>query len=248
MIIYLPALVLVLAIKIFYQTADSNALAWILAPTTGWVSVLSGISFENIPHVGYVNHAYRFIIAPSCSGIRFMLIIFIMTLFSFTYRISALPKKTLWFLCSAAFSYVSAVFVNGIRITASIYLPLILTANNLMNGWITAESLHTIIGTSVYFSSLFLIYYLAGKLCTRFFIKAYPPALQQGRYRFIAPVFWYFVMVLGLPFFVRLYRNNWDGFWQYALLITGICVCVTILLFLFGRLRSLILSKCRCLR
>lgn len=239
LLIYLPALIIVLAVKIFYQTADSDALAWILTPTSYWVSILSGISFEKVPHVGYVNHTYRFIIAASCSGVRFLLITFVMMVCSFTYRISSTRKKTLWFLCSVVFSYVSTILVNGIRITVSIFLPIILTAHNLMGKRITAEQLHTIIGTSIYFSSLFIIYYLTGKLCDRFFTKSSPAVSSKNRYCFIAPVFWYFIMVLGLPFLVRLYRSDWSGFPQYTLLVSGICALVTAAFFLFSKLRSL---------
>lgn len=247
-LIYLPALFIVLVVKIYYQTADSDALAWILTPTSHWVSILSGISFENVPHVGYVNHSYRFIIAPSCSGVRFLLISFIMIVFSYTYRIASLRRKTLWLLCSIVLSYLATILINGIRITASIYLPIILTANNLMDGWLTSERLHTIIGTSIYFSSLFVIYFLTGKFCSRFFAQSSPSCSSKSRYPFIAPVFWYFVMVLGLPFLVRLYRGSWDGFPQYALLVIGICALVTAAFFLFRKLRFLTFSLYTCIR
>ena len=247
LLIYLPALIIVLAVKVFYQTADSDALAWILTPTSYWVSILSGISFENVPHVGYVNHDYRFIIAASCSGVRFLLITFVMMVCSFTYRISSMRQKTLWLFCSAVLSYISTIFINGIRITVSIYLPIILTAHNLMGKQITAEQLHTIIGTSIYFSSLFIIYYFTGKLCSRFFAQSSPLLPSKNRHPFIAPVFWYFVMVLGLPFLVRLYRGDWEGFSQYALLVTGICALVTAAFFLLCRLRSLTFSLYACI-
>ena len=55
--IYIPAIIIVLAIKMYYRTADSEQLFWILAPTTEWVQMLSGISFEKIAQVGYVSHA-----------------------------------------------------------------------------------------------------------------------------------------------------------------------------------------------
>ena len=52
--------------------------------------------------------------------------------------------------------------------------------------------------------------------------------------RFVTPVFWYFVMVLGIPFLGRLYRNDWNGFWQYALLVMGVCALVVLTLGLLG--------------
>lgn len=46
LVIYIPAVLAVLAVKLFYRTADSGLLSWILAPTTKWVQILSGIAFE----------------------------------------------------------------------------------------------------------------------------------------------------------------------------------------------------------
>lgn len=225
LIFYLLAILAILAVKIFYRTADSEALSWILTPTTWWVEILSGISFERIAHVGYVSHEYRFIIAPSCSGVRFLLIAFVMMVFSFTHQMDSWKKRIYWLGFSVLFSYVSTIFVNGIRITVSIYLPM-LVKNDILPGWLTAERLHTIIGTVIYFSMLFGIFYLVKSICNHF-------AVHTAK-RFAAPVFWYFVMVLGVPFLGRLYRNDWDGFWQYALLVTGVCTLIVLVFCLLG--------------
>lgn len=237
--LYIPAVLAVLAVKIYYRTADSDMLLWILAPTAWWVGVLSGIPFEKAAHVGYVSHEYRFIIAASCSGVRFLLLIFAMLVFSFTHLANARGKKICWLGFSAVFSYVAAVFVNGIRITISIYLPLFLMDKKLMSGWLTAERLHTVIGTAVYFSMLFVIYYLARRFFNRFFGRTDCTELQEINGKkggFIVPVFWYFVMVLGIPFAGRLYRNDWAGFWQYAVLVIAVCGCVALLVSAWGNL------------
>ncbi|MDE7322214.1 MAG: exosortase K [Lachnospiraceae bacterium] len=244
--IYIPAVLLVLAVKVFYRTADSDMLLWILAPTTGWVRILSGIPFEYSAQVGYVSHEYRFIIAPSCSGVRFLLLVFVMMVFSYTHLAASKRKKFCWLGFSAVLSYVSTIFVNGIRITVSIYLPLILMDKKLMSDWLTAERLHTIIGTSVYFSMLFVIYYAAGKVCNGLFMCTDAHASiqcpvdygnEQGKSRYLAvPVFWYFVMVLGIPFAGRLYRNDWTGFLQYALLVTGVCTFIVLVYFMLDKI------------
>ena len=72
----LTALLLIVCVKYWRRFAGSNELDWLLAPTARWVEILSGLSFEKIPHLGYLNHSVRLIIAPSCSGIQFMLIAF----------------------------------------------------------------------------------------------------------------------------------------------------------------------------
>lgn len=75
--LYLPAAAFAAGMRYLCHINDSDALTWILAPTAWWVSVLSGIPFEYLPHLGYANHFHQFLIAPACSGIRFMLLTFL---------------------------------------------------------------------------------------------------------------------------------------------------------------------------
>lgn len=222
-LIYFLTILIAFVMKFFCQTKDSNALIWILAPTSRWVSVLSGIRFEYIMHKGYVNHFYQFLIAPSCSGVRFMLLTFLMLIFSFLYQIKTKWKGYLWFLFSALFAYVSTILVNGIRIIVSIYLPIRLKDLSLMNGWLNPDRLHTIIGTLIYFLSLCIIYMFAA------FILSKTSML-------LVPSFWYLLIVLALPFIKRIIYNEWSGFGQYASLIIGVCFSVIIMLCLIKTL------------
>lgn len=246
--IYLLTLLIAVVIKYFCRVTDSDALKWILAPTARWVSVLGGIPFEYIPHMGYANHYHRFLFAPACSGTRFMLLTFLMCIFSFLYQIEDRRKGYLWLVFSAVFAYVSTIFVNSLRVIASIYIPIRLEAWNLMDGRLTQDRLHTMIGTCIYFSSLLIIYLLAAFICRRMFIKTENQCANQsenyankilehsGKLRtIIIPSFWYLSIVLALPFLNRLYHNDWSGFWQYAALI--ICTCsgitlITLMLYL----------------
>lgn len=220
-LIYFIALSVAAVVKFYGSTTDSDLLVWILAPVAWWVTSLSGISFQYASHVGYVSHAYRFIIAPSCAGVRFLLLTFLMLVFSFTHLLRTPRSKALWFAFSAGFSYIATILVNGIRITISIYLPEFLIKNALMPKWLTAGGLHTMIGTAVYFSFLFVIYFLAGKVCTNFFGASC--GIKSG-----IPVFWYVAMVLVIPFLSRLYHNEWNGFGQYVLIVTGICAVIVL--------------------
>ena len=68
---YLTGLVQILAMKYFYSRAGASQLLWLLAPTSGLVSLISGIPFIYIQDIGYVNHGMKIIIAPSCSGMQF---------------------------------------------------------------------------------------------------------------------------------------------------------------------------------
>lgn len=227
-LIYLIALSVAAAVKIFGSATDSDLLAWILTPVAWWVTILSGISFQYAPHVGYVSHAHRFIIASSCASVRFLLLTFLMLVFSFTHLLRTQKGKALWFAFSAGFSYLATIFVNGIRITIAICLPEFLEEHTLMPEWLTAKNLHTMIGTAVYFSFLFVIYFLAGKVCADLFGASYGTnQVRQGK-KFTIPVFWYVVTVLVIPFLGRLYHNQWTGFGQYVLIVTGMCAIVVL--------------------
>ena len=233
--IYFIAFAAAFIVKICYGTADSDALTWILAPVSWCVKILGGISFEYVSHVGYVSHAYRFIIAPSCSGVRFLILTFLMLIVSFTHVLDTQRKKVFWFAFSVGFSYLATVIVNAIRITISIYLPILLTRKGLLSGWLNAQRLHTIIGTTVYFSSLFVIYFLVGKICTKIFGASSCAKSVRRRNCLGIPIFWYAAMVLVLPFLSRFYHDQWEGFGQYVLLVTGICAMIILFFALITR-------------
>ena len=175
-IFYLVGVLVVLGAKYYYSQADCDSLLWILAPTTHWVELLSGIPFTYISGTGYVNHRLRLLIAPACSGVRFMIITFATLVFSFVHSIASLQgfpasKASLrivkglgWIAVSIFFSWIFTVFVNGLRIITAIYLPQYLDRAGLMGGLLTPDRLHTMIGVVVYFIALLTIYRLVGYL------------------------------------------------------------------------------------
>lgn len=231
-IFYLLTILAALAMRHFSRVTDSDTLLWILAPTTRWAGILGGIPFEYLPHMGYVNHFYRFLIAPSCSGIRFMMVSFLMLIFSFIHRFSLSRAKAFWFGCSAVFSYLFTIFVNGIRITIAIYLPIPLEKAGLLTGLLNPDRLHTLIGTVVYFSSLCVFYPLASCLCRYLFVllsDKYADSFSSAsepESKLLIPAFWYLLAVLVIPFAGRVLRNDWEGFGSYALLISVACIII----------------------
>lgn len=227
----------VLGIKYFYSGADCGQLLWILAPTAWWVHILSGIPFEYMPDIGYVNHGLRFIIAPSCSGVQFMIIMIAALIFSFVHRMGTMRRGFCWTVLCLGFSYVFTVFVNGIRIIFAIYIPLYFFRPDSGGGWLTPGRLHTSIGVVIYFTSLFAVYQAAGYVSQSIAALTQPlpaPAvsLKNGSSvrpmlrRCLPPVFWYFTIVLGIPLLNRAYRQEWNGFAEYAVLLTAICAAL----------------------
>lgn len=229
-IFYLAGFFLLLGIKYFYRSAAVSDLRWILAPTAGWVRILSGIPFVYEPGAGYVNHSFRFLIASSCSGVQFMLIASATLLYSFVHRMPTKGKGMCWTACSFLFSYVYTVLVNGIRIVLSIYLPLSLPRELFSGGWLTPDRFHTITGAVVYFTALFILYRLAaaytgqpaftGQPARSGCVPACAPVLTFLR-RCLPPVFWYFTIALGIPFLNGAFGNNQKAFTEYALILAG---------------------------
>jgi len=273
---YLAGILIILGIKLYYRQADCDSLLWILAPTVWWVELLSKIPFTYLSGTGYVNHSLRLLIAPSCSGVRFMTIVFATLVFSFVhifalhrespasasaqspYRdyagFGALNAKTqakglVWVAASAFLSWLLTVFVNGLRIIAAIYLPLYLEEAGLMKGILTQDRLHTMIGVAVYFTALLTIYRLTGWFVRREVRPVSPVRENDAQSRnlmdtesdnykrpifitflrkCVPPVFWYFVLTLGLPFLNRVNRGGKAEFAEFAALVTGCCAVIMI--------------------
>lgn len=241
-IFYLVGILMILGLKCYYRRADCDSLLWILAPTARWVQLLSKIPFTYISGTGYVNHSLRLLIAPSCSGVRFMTITFATLVFSFVHMI-ALSRKIkgfCWIAVSAFLSWLFTVFVNGLRIITAIYLPLYLEDAGLMKGMLTQDRLHTMIGVAVYFIALLTIYRLVG-----WFVQK--SANQSVLQKCAPPVFWYFILTLGLPFLNRAGGNGTERFAEFSVLVAGCCVLILLpyIVVLFCRKHDVLTSRKR---
>lgn len=248
LVFYMTGAFLILGLKCYYRGAGCDSLRWILGPTARWVQLLSRIPFTYMPGTGYVNHSLRLLIAPSCSGVRFMIILFATLVFSFTPVIASsktdggsgplrLPCRTFrmpdtvrpwargfcWIAACGILSWLLTVFVNGLRIIAAIYLPPYLEAAGLMDGALTQDRLHTLIGVVIYFIALLTVYRLIGRLVQRRPERAFLPALLR---KCAPPVFWYFAFTLGLPLLNRAGRGNAAEFTEFAALVLGCCAAI----------------------
>lgn len=308
--IYILGCFLVLGMKYFYSKADCEGLRWILGPTARWVEILSGIPFAYEPGLGYANHGLRFLIAPSCSGVQFMIITAAMLIFSFSHYAAGfcpgkgcrlerpdaedpLPDGCLskspaspigkenapgaggrwsslcglaschgnasgagvrfpqtiwrnvlglgWIVLSLLLSYGFTVFVNGLRIVVAIYLPSFFERAGAFKGLLTPDRLHTMIGVVVYFAALMTIYRLVGL----FFYRdngTEKERLQTVR-KCLPPVFWYFFIVLGVPFLNRAYRGNNGKFTEFVLSVVLCCGCVLVLYCIGAVIRKKVWSR-----
>lgn len=224
---YLMGALGALWLKAYYSGARSEELLWILAPTIGWVRMLSGMIFEYLPGTGYVSHLHHLVIAPSCSGVQFLLIVFLTLVFSFSHRMGTARKGMIWTFYAAVLAYLYTILVNGIRITLSVYVPEWLQKINIFIEGSIQEPFHTILGIMVYFVFLLSGYWLADrateKISKLLFVEQ---KRTKTHYGFLSPVFWYLFMVLGVPFLNGAYVKNHNGFIKYAYLVLGVCALI----------------------
>jgi exosortase K len=236
--LYIIGLIIILGIKYFYSKASCEELDFILAPTARFVHLISGIPFTKQVDIGYINHSIRFIIAPGCSGMQFMMITFAALFFPFVHRTNSARGAFRWLAGSFVFSYPFTVLVNGFRIMLSIYIPVYFDRWNISANWLTAERLHTIIGTVVYIASLLALYQLAGLVLKskesaspNMFSKLLNSRFQDKLfikmvYRYVPPMLCYFSIVLVIPFLHSARQNDLTKFLEYATLITSVCFAV----------------------
>lgn len=220
-------------LKYRFCHAGSEELLWLLTPVAWWVQRLSGLSFIYEQGVGYVEHSVRFIIAPSCSGVQFLIIAMAVLLFTFVHRTGTLRKGALWTLISLAGAYGYTILVNGIRIVLAIWIPDALKRNGIRTERLTPERLHTIIGVTVYFAALLLLYRGVDALLCRLEGRSESSERTAGQRkavwemkRYAAPVFWYLFIVLGVPFLNHAMEKDPAGYGEYALVTGSVCLGV----------------------
>jgi len=185
-------LVAAYAMKAYYRDADSQALAWLLSPTAALVEWLSGIPFTPVDGSGWLNLEQRVVIAPACAGINYLIIAFCMSSFQGIFALSRTTTLLGWLFFSAAAALCLTIPVNSLRIWISIGAFHLDPADGL----ISAESLHRLVGITIYYVFLFFHYLLVS-----FMLKAVAGRRDTAGVLLlsIVPLFWYLVVALGLP-------------------------------------------------
>lgn len=223
-IFYGTGAVLALWLKYRYGHGTCGELLWLLAPAAVWAGFLGGIPFSYEPGIGYINHSARFIIAPSCSGVQYLIIVFGMLLFTFVHRTGTRRRAACFTALCLAGAYGYTIFINGIRIVLAVRVPVWLRLAGLLPGGLSPQRLHTVIGAAVYFAGLLLLYQAADRMPEGPDAAGGRPA---GSFRYAAPVFWYLFVVLGVPFLNRALQKDREGYLGYA--AVTVCVCVSVL-------------------
>lgn len=147
-------------LKAFYSRANVEALQWILAPTVRLVECMNGGAFELEPHLGYLSRAERFLVAPVCAGVNFLIAAFVSLCVGLLPACRGPGARVALLLGSAAGAYVTTVLANATRIV----LALRMHATGASFGPLTPERLHCALGVAVYFGFMLALFASASQL------------------------------------------------------------------------------------
>jgi exosortase K len=158
MLLGLVALLVFLTLKWWYSQADTEALLFLLRPTSFLVHLFTNQDYIFLPTSGYHFPAINILINTSCAGGNWWLLAFLVGCFS---GLNYLEKKLQLLLlipgllCSA---YLVTLLVNSTRIIFSIFISAQFPENG---AW-----LHLIEGIFIYLSSLIIWH-----LCCQYFFQ-----------------------------------------------------------------------------
>jgi exosortase K len=147
------------ALKRFYSTASAADLRFVLAPTAWLVEVAGGHRFD-WTSAGYLSTELRFLIAPACAGVNFLIVAFAALVIGFVRPARPAWKNAAILLASAAAACATTLLANSVRILIAIPL----WTHRVSFGWLTGARLHEIVGVAVFLGMLFLLFMTARRL------------------------------------------------------------------------------------
>lgn len=236
----LPALFFAVGLKYHYSEAGSEELAWILRPTAWLVELLTGIPFEKEAYAGFISRSRRILIAPACAGVNFFIIAFCMAVFCGLRQIERRTLKGLWLAASVAGVYLLTIFVNALRIIASIYSY----DADIYSRWITPGRVHRLEGVLIYFFFLSLFYRIIGESLRRVSPGTAGGAQDISQLRRAqsgyggwalagsVPFFWYLLVTVAIPLLNGAALGNGIRFVEHGAMVVAGCLIVSVSLLL----------------
>jgi exosortase K len=147
------------ALKRFYSTASAAELRFVLAPTTWLVEAVGGHRFDWTPQ-GYLSAELRFVIAPVCAGVNFLIVAFAALVLGFVRPRRPVLHNAAIVAAAAAAAYATTIVANALRILIAIPL----WTRHVSLGWLTGARLHELVGVGVFLGMLLLLYAGARRL------------------------------------------------------------------------------------
>jgi exosortase K len=230
----LPALALVVTLKHHYSQAGSEDLRWILRPTARLVELFSGIGFEP-SDAGFLSRSRGILIAPACAGVNFLIIAFSMAVFAGLRHIRSRTAKGVWLVVAAGGAYAATIFVNSLRIIASIYSY----EARIYSGWVTPERVHRLEGVLIYFFFLSLFYRIIDAVLARFSYKrGEMPLTAQQHWKLLGrdplsaavPLLCYLGMTVLVPLINGAASGGANRFVEHIATVVGIALFFSVAL------------------
>ncbi len=217
-IIMALALAAALALKLHYSAASADDLRWILAPTAGLVELATGSEFVAEAGTGYLSTELRYLIAPSCAGVNFLIVAFCALVFGFVRPHRGAARNALIAAASAAAAFAAALVANALRIALAISLHV----HAVSWGWLTPDRLHRIAGVAVYLALLLALFAVARRLAR----------MPAGMW---LPVCAY----LGVALLVPLVNGGYAraDFWEHAAVVVSVLVGAALIVAALRRVR-----------
>ena len=119
-IFYVAAAGMAAAMKIFYITAGTGQLQFMLKPVSQIVSLFYNTDFFFDSSLGYVGHQLGIAISKSCSGVNYMIIVFLVLVFSYIHYFKTVKSKIIYFAAAFPAAYLITILANTSRIILSI--------------------------------------------------------------------------------------------------------------------------------
>lgn len=206
--VFLVALGAAFVLKRFYSTASAADLRFVLAPTAWLVEVAGGHRFDWTSG-GYLSAELRFLVAPACAGVNFLIVAFAALVLGFVR-----PARPAWqnvgiLLASAAAAYATTVLANALRILMTIPL----WTHRVSFGWLTGARLHELVGVVVFLGMLLLLHLAAHRLA-RAPVHGWVPLLP------------YAGLMLLVPLLRGAYRR--PEFWAHGGIVAGALLVVAV--------------------
>lgn len=150
-----------LGLKAFYARATPSELGWILEPTVGVVSFVTGASFVFESGDGWLSSDLGLLVAPSCAGVNFLVAAIVTGVVGFAMPPGRVERRVAFALTTLPVAYALTVGANATRIVLGVMLADLAAAGRLPG---SADAVHRAEGVAVYFTVLCVAYLLADRV------------------------------------------------------------------------------------
>lgn len=175
------------AMKAFYSRASVNELRWILGATKIVVEWITGVRFYFESYSGYTSEDRSFVIAASCSGVNFLIAVFLMLSLRMLWHRRHDGLAWLSIVWIAMLSYAVTIGANAVRISSALWLN---SGSHQIAG-LDREGLHRLDGILIYFGVILLVYFVYERAARRCSVV--------GGSGYVFPLVIYYAVTLAVP-------------------------------------------------